>query len=129
VDSLKEPPKQFMGGASSDVGDVSLIAPTATLRFPAGVPGMIGHHWSSVASYYGSAARKGANAGAKVIAATAIDLLTEPGTLQNIRNSFAKQAEKHPYESFLPEDAVPPLDVNKTLMEKWRPVMQKCYIE
>ncbi len=58
-------------------GEVSLIAPTATLNFPGGVPGAIGHHWSTVAGNYGTAAWKGLNAGAKVMAATALDLLTD----------------------------------------------------
>src|SRR5512135_266548 len=35
---------QFTGGGSSDVGDVTLIAPTATIGFPGDVPGAIGHH-------------------------------------------------------------------------------------
>lgn len=126
---LTPPPTQFTGGASTDVGDVTLIAPTATLRFPTGVPGAYGHHWSTVSSNYGSAARKGMMAGAKVIAATAVDLLTQPQTLKNIRSTFEERAQKHPYETFLPEDAVPPLDINKALMEKWRPAMQECYLE
>jgi aminobenzoyl-glutamate utilization protein B len=45
VDSLKAPDKTFVGGGSSDVGDVTLVAPTATIRFPGNVPGYIGHHW------------------------------------------------------------------------------------
>jgi aminobenzoyl-glutamate utilization protein B len=129
VTSLKEPPGIFVGGSSSDIGEVTLIAPTATLRFPGRVPGAISHHWSTVSATYGSAAWKGLNAGAKAIAASAIDLLTQPDELKKIRLEFEEYSKNHPYESFLPEDAVPPLDLNKKLMEKWRHLMEEHYIE
>ena len=102
------------------MGDVTLIAPTATLRFPGGVPGSISHHWSAVASYYGSAAAKGLNVGAQVMAATALDLLTMPDKLSKIKAEFAEYSKEHPYKSFLPDDAEPPLDLNSELMAKFR---------
>ena len=129
VDTLKDPShKTFVGGGSSDVGDVTLIAPTATIRFPGQVPEGIGHHWSSVAANYGSTAWKGLNAGAKAMAASAIDLLTKPEELKKLRDEFEAYAKEHPYESFLPEDAKPPLDLNEALMKKWRPLMEKTYL-
>jgi aminobenzoyl-glutamate utilization protein B len=120
VGKLREPSGVEVGGGSSDVGDVTLIAPTATLNFPGGVPGAIGHHWSAVASYYGPAAWKGLNAGAKVMAAAAVDLLTKPEVLSAIRAEFVEYTKTHPYKSFLPENASPPLDLNRELMEKYR---------
>ena len=125
VDTLKPPGKPFVGGGSSDVGDVTLIAPTATIRFPGQVPGAIGHHWSVVACNYGSTAWKGLNAGAKAMAASAIDLFTRPDELKTLRDEFEGYSKDHPYKPFLPEDAVPPLDLNKELMDKWRPLMEK----
>ncbi len=115
----------FVGGGSSDVGDVTLIAPTATIRFPGQVPGAIGHHWSSVACNYGSTAWKGLNAGAKAMAASAIDLMTKPEELEKLRDEFEAYSADHPYKSFLPEDAQPPLDLNQELMEKWRRLIEK----
>ncbi len=128
-DSLSPPSKVFVGGGSSDVGDVTLIAPTATLSFPGGVPGSIAHHWSLVACTYGSAAWKGLNAGAKVMAATAIDLLTKPEELQKLRTEFEAYSKEHPYKPFLPEDAKPALDLNEELMKKWRHLMEVYYME
>ncbi len=125
VTPLKQPSDIQVGGGSSDVGEVTLIAPTATLSFPGGVPGSIGHHWSSVASNYGTAAWKGLNSGAKVMAATAIDLLTNPELLEAIKTEFAEYSKTHPYKSFLPEGAKPPLDLNKELMNKYRDAMFK----
>ncbi|MFP4489817.1 MAG: amidohydrolase [Bacteroidales bacterium] len=121
---LKEPSGIQVGGGSSDVGEVTLVAPTATLRFPGGVPGMIGHHWSAVSAYYGSAAWKGLNTGARVMAATAIDLLTDRKKLESIQKEFEEYSKEHPYKSLLPEDAEPPLYLNKELMEKYGPLME-----
>jgi aminobenzoyl-glutamate utilization protein B len=120
VSQLRAPSTVEVGGGSSDVGEVTLIAPTATVTFPGGVPGAIGHHWSAVASYHGTAAWKGLNAGAKVMAATALDLMTKPDVLAAIRKEFEDYSKSHPYKSFLPEDATPPLDLNRELMDKYR---------
>jgi aminobenzoyl-glutamate utilization protein B len=121
--------QRFVGGGSSDVGEVTRVAPTATLRFPGQVPGAISHHWSSVASNYGTTAWKGLNTGAKVMAAAALDLFTRPEKLQKIREEFEAFEKEHPYEPFLPEDAQPPLDLNEELMEKWRPEMKSHYLK
>jgi aminobenzoyl-glutamate utilization protein B len=123
---LHKPSEVQVGGGSSDVGEVTLIAPTATLNFPGGVPGAIGHHWSAVASYYGSASWKGLNAGAKVMAGTALDLMTKAELLEEIKGEFAAYSKTHPYKSFLPEGARPPLDLNKDLMEKFREALEKA---
>ncbi len=129
LEPLKEPSETFVGGGSSDVGDVTLVAPTATLRFPGGVPGGIGHHWSAVAANYGSAAWKGLNTGAKVMAASAIDLFTKEELRKEIIDEFEAYSKEHPYKSFLPEDATPPLDLNKELMEKWVKYLEKYYLD
>ncbi len=129
VDSLRKPSRIFVGGGSSDVGDVSLVTPLATIRYPGAVPGAIGHHWSIVAGNYGSTAWKGLNAGAKVMAASAIDLLTKPDELKKLRDEFEAYSKDHPYKPFLPEDSEPPLDLNEELMKKWRSLMEDYYIE
>jgi aminobenzoyl-glutamate utilization protein B len=71
---------------------------------------------------YGKAAWKGLNTGAKVIAATALDLMTKPKLLEEIRAEFAEYSKDHPYKSFLPEGARPPLDLNRELMNKYRDI-------
>jgi aminobenzoyl-glutamate utilization protein B len=110
-------------GSSTDVGEVTMVVPTATLNFPGQVPGAIGHHWSVVTCNWGSAAWKGLNTGARVMAATAIDLLTKPKLLESIKKEFSQQSKEHPYKSFLPGGAKPPLELNKTLMDKYRDAM------
>lgn len=125
ISYLKDPRGTEIGGGSSDVGDVSLVAPLTTIRFPGQVPGAIGHRWSSVACNYGSTAWKGLNAGAKAMAASTIDLLLKPQELKKIRDEFEAYSKTRPYKSFLPPEAKPPLDLNEDLMKKWRPLLEK----
>jgi aminobenzoyl-glutamate utilization protein B len=125
VKALNKPVETEVGGSSSDVGEVTMIAPTATLNFPGGVPGQIGHHWSTTASGYGSGAWKGLNTGARVIAASVIDLITRPKLLEDVKKEFMEYSGEHPYKSFLPEGARPPLGMNKELMDKYRDLMAK----
>ena len=126
---IRKPKSVFIGGSWSDHGDVTLIAPTTTVRFPGIVPGAIAHHWSNVTCNYGSMAWKGLNAGAKAMAASAIDLLTQPERLEKIRKEFEDYIKGHPYKTFLPDDAKPPLDVNVELMKKYRPLLEKYFGE
>lgn len=124
IGELAKPAVVFTGGASSDHGDVTLVAPTATISFPGMVPGSQGHHWSAVACGFGSVAWKGLNAGAKAMAASAIDLLTRPEDLGAIQKEFAEYSKTHSYKSFLPSDAQPPVDFYCKLMEQYRPTME-----
>jgi len=128
VGKLGKPAVVYTGGPSSDHGDVTLVAPTATLRFPGGVPGTAGHHWSTVACGFGSSASKGLNAGAKVMAATAVELMTQPESLEKTRKEFEEYSKAHPYKSFLPPDNEPPLDIYEDLMGRFRPAMEKHYV-
>jgi aminobenzoyl-glutamate utilization protein B len=129
VGELGKPAAVFTGGASSDHGDVTLVVPTATIRFPGVAGGTQGHHWSNVTCNFGSTAWKGANAGAKAMAASAIDLLTKPDALQAIHKEFAAYSKTHPYKSFLPANAQPPLDFYDKLMNQYRPAMEKFYLD
>jgi aminobenzoyl-glutamate utilization protein B len=129
VEKIGKPAAVFTGGASSDHGDVTLVAPTATVRFPGTVPGASGHHLSTVACGQGPMAWKGLNAGARAMAATAIDVMTQPDAQRAIREEFEAYVQEHPYETFLPEDATPPLDLYDEDMAQYRPLMEQFYLE
>ena len=117
------------------MGTAAIAAAIAVKRsmelnnIPGVVPGSVGHHWSTVTAGYGTAAWKSLNAGAKVMAATALDLLTNSKLLSEIKNEFAEYSKNHPYKSFLPEGAEPPLDLNKDLMDKYRNAMMNIRAE
>lgn len=129
VRPLKGPPETFIGTGSGDQAEVSLVAPMATVSFPIVPPGGNFHHWSFVASSYGSGAWKGLNAGAKAMAASAIDLLTRPEELKKVKDEFEERSKKYPYRPFLPADAKPPLDFYEELMNKFRPFMEPHYLD
>jgi aminobenzoyl-glutamate utilization protein B len=99
------------------------------MRFPTRVPGSPSHHWAVASAAKTSIAHKGITAGAKVIAFSAYDLLTNPGVLANIKAEFEELAQKRPYKTLLPEGAQPPLGLNTELMEKYRAAMEKFYTD
>lgn len=129
VDPLRPPSGTFIGGGSSDVGEVTMVAPTATINFPSSVPGAIGHHWTTVAVTATPIAHKGLIAGAKAMAASALDLLTKPEELAKLRAEFAEQSKKYPFKTYLPDDATPPLDMYEQLMKKYRPLMEAFHYD
>jgi aminobenzoyl-glutamate utilization protein B len=126
---LTSPETAPFRASSSDVGDVTLVAPTATIRFPSRIPGCHSHHWAVTASMTTSFAHKGITAGAKVAAYTAYDLMTKPEILAEIRAEFEALRRQRPYKSFLPDDAAPPLGWNTELMKKFRGEMEKFYMQ
>jgi aminobenzoyl-glutamate utilization protein B len=116
------------GYASNDNGDVSWTVPAGLLAFPAIVPGITIHEWHAAITPTSTIAHKGMVAGAKVLAASILDLLTRPDILQKARAEFDAQLKQTPYFAVLPPDAKPPLDLNKAVMDRYRPEMRKFYL-
>ncbi len=96
-DKPKGPAEVFVGGGSSDIGEVSLVVPLATVRFPSSAPGAIGHHWTTTAITGSTIAHKGVVAGAQVMAVSAIELLTNPDKVAEIKEDFRNMQEEHFY--------------------------------
>lgn len=118
----------FVGGGSGDMADVRMQTASTSVRFPGQVPGATCHHWSVTSCNFGTATHKGIVAGAKAMAATLLDVLTNPEELKKIRDEFDKQSAEFPYRTYLPEGTEPPVDLNRELMEKWRPQMELNYL-
>jgi len=119
------PPSTERGGGSDDIAEVSWNLPTVVLRYPANIPGMTGHHWSSGIAMATPIAHKGSTAGAKAQALTALDLLLNPELLAAARQYFAGQTKEVKWKSLIPEDTQPPIDLNREKMEQFRPQLQK----
>jgi aminobenzoyl-glutamate utilization protein B len=118
------------GGGSDDIGDVSWSVPTVTLRYPGNIPGMTGHHWSSAIAEATPVAHKGASAGAKVEAMTALDLLMKPELVQQAWDYFRTvQGKQATYQPFPAETDRPATWLNEKLMQQLRPEMKKYYYE
>jgi aminobenzoyl-glutamate utilization protein B len=110
--------------SSNDNGDVSWVVPAGIVNFPASVPGIGYHEWKAAVTPVSSISHKGQVVGAKVLAASIIDLMSSPELLNKARAEFDVESKKVPYFSLLPADVQPPLDLNRAEMEKYRPEMR-----
>ena len=81
------PSKQVSPG-STDVGDVSWLAPTAQFSAVTWVSGSPGHSWQNVSIGTHSIAHKGLLLAAKVLAGATMDLMENPETLRLCREEF-----------------------------------------
>ena len=116
------------GFASNDNGDVTWNVPSGYFTFPASVPGVNYHNWQAAVTPTSSIAHKGEVAGAKVLAATLLDLYASPEILARAKAQFEQDTKDTSYFSFLPADAKPPLELNREMMERFRPEMRKHYL-
>jgi aminobenzoyl-glutamate utilization protein B len=103
------PTVQPMEGGSTDVADVSWINPTVGLEVATAGRDLPWHSWQTAASHGIPGASKASDVAAKVIAMTAVDLLTDPKLLAAARADFAKKTAGRPYRSAIPEGQKPPL--------------------
>lgn len=115
--------------SANDSGEVSWVVPTGLINFPANVPGVSYHHWSAGVSLATSIAHKGAVVGAKAMAASAIDLLMDPKRVAKAKETFKQEIGDVEYRPLLPPDQKPPLELNRELMERYRPLMRRHYLE
>ena len=130
LDSLGPPPEQPRSGGSDDIGDVSWTVPTVTLRFPSNAPGLPGHHWSSAVAMATPIAHKGATAGAKVMAMTALELYLRPALVEEAWKYFREEQTKDvTYTPLIAEDDRPAIDLNADIMARYRPELSKYYYD
>ena len=114
--------------SSNDIGDITWVVPSASVRFPSVVPGIQAHHWSAGITPTMSIGHKGAVVGAKAIAASVLDLMTSPELLAAAKKQFEEDTKGSKYFSLLPPGAKPPVDLNREMMDKYRPAMRKFYL-
>ena len=118
------------GGGSDDIGDIMWTVPTITVRFPSNIPNTTGHHVTAAMAMATPIAHKGAVAGAKVVAMTVLDLLEDPTLLAAAKDYFQnEQLQGSTYDPVLGPDDKPAIDLNKDLMDRLRPEMQKFYYD
>jgi len=98
---------------STDVADVSWQTPTVEFGTAAGVLGTPGHSWQDVAQSGVGLGHKSLIFAAKVMAATAIDLLTKEDALHKAREEHRQRIGNKKYRAPIPPDHKPPLDVWK----------------
>jgi aminobenzoyl-glutamate utilization protein B len=113
----------------NDSGCVSWVIPTGRINFPSNIPGYSSHTWPAGVSLTTSIAHKACANGAKVLAASILDLFLDRKLLNEAKRTFKKEIGKVKHFSILPADQKPPLDLNRNEMEKWRPLMEKFYVK
>ncbi len=89
------------------LGEVSAVVPLAELAVATRPLGTVAHHWAQTSCAAHPIGFKGMEVAAKVLAASAIDLLTDPATVASAREDFRKATDGKPYQSPLAPDAKP----------------------
>jgi aminobenzoyl-glutamate utilization protein B len=132
IEELGQPvtEQQNRGGGSDDIGDISWNVPTVTLGFPSNIPNLPGHNWADAIAMATPIAHKGATAGAKAQAMTMLDLLLRPGLVDQAWEYFnTVQTKEMKYEPLIRPEDKPAIELNREIMEKYRPEMKKYYYD
>ena len=130
LSDLGKPAERPVSGGSDDIGDVSWTVPTVTMRFPSNIPGLQGHHWSNAIAMATPIAHKGATAGAKAVAMTVLDFLTQPELMTAARDYFENEQKKQTeYRPMITDQDPPPVELNTAIMEEFRPELEKFYFD
>jgi aminobenzoyl-glutamate utilization protein B len=123
-DTLRES-SQGMGGGSDDIAEVSWNVPTIRLRYAGNIPGTTGHHWSAGIAMATPIAHKGVNQASRVIALTAIDVVTRPDLVEEAWTYHREVTTKdYTWESLLPAGTEPPIHLNAEKMKGYRPLLE-----
>jgi aminobenzoyl-glutamate utilization protein B len=130
LDTLGLPVTTPRSGGSDDIGDVSWVVPTVTLRFPSNIPGLPGHHWANAIAMATPIAHKGVTAGAKAEAMTILDFLLNPELVDEAWDYFKNvQTKEEEYKPMISADDEAPIYLNKQIMDLYRPLMEKYYYD
>jgi len=92
---------------STDVANISWVAPTvgfSVANWPRGIPM---HSWASTSASGYSSGYRAMHQASKVMALSAIQVINEPGIVKAIREEFEASREGFPYSPALGPDAVP----------------------
>jgi aminobenzoyl-glutamate utilization protein B len=96
------------GTASSDIGEVSAAVPLAELGVVVRPLGTAAHHWAQTSCASSPIGWKGMLVAAKVLAASSVDLLSDPVIVKAAKDEFKIQTQGKPYISPLAPDAKVP---------------------
>ncbi|MFC3878869.1 amidohydrolase [Algoriphagus namhaensis] len=130
LNELGLPVEEPRSGGSDDIGDVSWVVPTVTLRFPSNIPGLPGHHWANAIAMATPIAHKGVTAGAKAEAMTILDLLLKPELVDQAWDYFNNvQTKEETYKPMITAEDAPPIYLNGDIMKQFRPELEKFYYD
>ncbi|WP_235297913.1 amidohydrolase [Portibacter marinus] len=107
IEPLEETLEHPRGG-STDVGDVSWVAPVVRMRATTAPKGTPWHSWAVVACGGMSIGHKGMAYAAKTLGMTAIDLFEQPELIKKIKEEFKEKKGDYEYKGIVP-DGPPPV--------------------
>ncbi len=130
VQPIGTPPEEPRSGGSDDIGDVSWTVPTVTFRFPSNIPGVPFHHWAAGIAMATPIAHKGAVAGARVMARTALELYLDTERVDEAWAYFREvQTAEREYIPFIGPDDPPAIHLNRRIMGEFRPLLEPYYYD
>jgi amidohydrolase len=109
INDLNPPSPVFMGGGSTDVADISWQVPTISMGTAHQPSGTFNHSWHHTATGAHNSGHVAMLAAARYLAATTIDLLTQPTVVAEMKDEFAQRTRGVEWKSLLPDDYVLPL--------------------
>ena len=134
IEGLRNEIKPLLGpteqrAPSNDCGDVSWKVPMGRVGFASNVPNVPFHHWAGGAALATTIAHKGSVAGAKTLAGSVVDLLSNPSLIHRAKETFSEEIGDIVYEPLIPGEQKPPIDLNRQMMEQFRPAMREHYVK
>lgn len=111
INPLEETAEHPTGG-STDVGDVSFVAPTIRLSATVAPSGTPWHSWAVVATSGMSIGHKGMHYAAKAMAMTMVDLFEQPSLVEEVKAEFNERKGDYIYKGMVPPGP-PPLDFDQ----------------
>ena len=127
---LSEELLSFGEGASAvtDNSEYSWFAPFAMV-WVSGAPAGIGwHNWQVVACSR-ILGKKTMVVASKVLAASAVELFLQPQVIEEAKRELSQRLSGRAYQSLIPEEIAPPIQINRDTMERYRPIMEEYYEE
>ncbi len=103
-----DPFKVIISGGSTDVGDVSYIAPTIQIRVATNCIGNVGHTWQTVGQACSTYGEKGMMTAAKVLALSAIRISGDELLIEKAKREVKKR-NGGKYICPLPDEVMPPI--------------------
>jgi aminobenzoyl-glutamate utilization protein B len=98
------------GSASTDVGDVSWVVPTAQFVAATFVPGVGAHTWQAAACAGSSIGRKGMVVAARTLALAGVELFENPAEVEAAKEAFERRLAGRHWTTRIKADGKPPLD-------------------
>ncbi len=107
IEPLEETLEHPRGG-STDVGDVSWVAPVIRMRATTAPKGTPWHSWAVVACGGMSIGHKGMAYAAKTLGMTAVDLFEDENLVEEVKKEFIEKKGDYVYKGIIP-DGPPPV--------------------